>query len=397
MIASEMTPLFPTPHKELEEMALDVIKGSSRLVGRLPDQTAFELRRLLRNVNSYYSNLIEGAYTHLKDIERAVNNDFDKDERKQKLQRLHRAHVVAQEAMEKLLPEMDEGDLTSPEIVASLHARLFDGVPEEYLIQQTKDGQVQIQMVPGEFRKDDVVVASHVPVPSERVYPCMESFHSAYSLKTLSPHKRIIAAAASHHRLLWIHPFLEGNGRVARMLTDLYLTKGRLDGYGLWTMSRGLALQEKEYKSKLAQADAKRMGDYDGRGVLSDRALSSFCRFFLEVALDQISFMQDLLSLNALHRNVAFYMNQRIQGHLSGQPALPKEAGRLYEHVFNHGIIAKGDVSQLLNVSIRKARDVSKALEAEGLLLDDGSHKSPYRVGLTANIAETIFPRLFQD
>lgn len=397
MVVAEMTPLLPSPDQELEEMALEVVKGSSRLVGRLPEETAGEIRAMLRNVNSYYSNLIEGAYTKLKDIERAVNDDFDEDEKKRKLQILHKAHVQTQSDMEWKLLDMADGDISTPETIALLHKKLFTGVPEEFLIQQSADGQQQVMMTPGEYKVDEVMVGKHVPIEPAKVIPCMQFFHRTYSLDRLPPSQRVIAAAASHHRLLWVHPFLEGNGRVARMFTDLYLAKGKLDGYGLWTMSRGLAWKEKKYKTKLAMADAKRQGDYDGRGQLSDKALKQFCRFFLEVALDQISFMQELLSLDAIHRNVAQYMSQRIYGRIPGQSPLPKEAGLLYEYVFNNGKIAKGQIHEMLNVSERKGRDIGKVLAKESLLLDDGNRKAPYRVGFPEKISKHIFPMLISE
>ncbi len=55
-------------------------------------------------------------------------------------------------------------------------------------------------------------------------------------------------------------------------------------------MSRGLARSEAAYKRALAAADAQRESDYNGRGNLSERELVAFCKFFLEVALDQIRY-----------------------------------------------------------------------------------------------------------
>ncbi|MCP4628982.1 MAG: hypothetical protein GY850_36560, partial [bacterium] len=45
----------------------------------------------------------------------------------------------------------------------------------------------------------------------------------------------------------WIHPFLDGNGRVVRLFTDYYLTNTGMDGYGLWSISRGFARFRENY------------------------------------------------------------------------------------------------------------------------------------------------------
>ena len=50
----------------------------------------------------------------------------------------------------------------------------------------------------------------------------------------------IVATAAAHHRLLWIHPFLDGNGRVARLMSHATLLDA-LDTGGVWSIARGLA------------------------------------------------------------------------------------------------------------------------------------------------------------
>jgi Fic family protein len=51
--------------------------------------------------------------------------------------------------------------------------------------------------------------------------------------------ERLVAIAASHHRLLWIHPFSEGNGRVARLLSHALLRRAGV-GSPLWSVARGL-------------------------------------------------------------------------------------------------------------------------------------------------------------
>lgn len=64
----------------------------------------------------------------------------------------------------------------------------------------------------------------------------------------------ILAAASAHHRLLRIHPFLDGNGRVARLMSHAMLLDA-LDTGGIWSVARGLARSEENYKTRLESCD----------------------------------------------------------------------------------------------------------------------------------------------
>jgi hypothetical protein len=70
-----MEPLLPDVSPELEDMAREVVSRSSALGGQLHPVTRDSVVELLRIINSYYSNLIEGHSTHPIDIERAMRQD----------------------------------------------------------------------------------------------------------------------------------------------------------------------------------------------------------------------------------------------------------------------------------------------------------------------------------
>ena len=114
---------------------------------------------------------------------------------------------------------------------------------------------------------------------------------------------KIMAMAAAHHRLNYIHPFPDGNGRVSRLMSHAMAHRAGIGAHGVWSVSRGLArgLQDRgEYKSMMDAADAPRDNDFDGRGNLSHRALSEFILWFLRVCLDQVTFMTELFELGTL-------------------------------------------------------------------------------------------------
>lgn len=387
----QMEPMIPSRLGGLADLALEVYKASARLSGRVHPVTAERIVRLLRNVNSYHSNLIEGHRTTLLDIETSLRESSE-DEKTRDQQLLHRQNVLAQSAIEGEC-EVDDVEITSTDFLCRLHDLLFKELPREFLVQQDEQGKCEVVMTPGTLRDRDVRVGGHIPPSSSSLPKLLERFHEAYSLTSLQGTDYLVCAAASHHRLLWIHPFLEGNGRVARLFTDIYLKCTGLEGYGLWTLCRGLARREAEYKSLLAGADARRQGDYDGRGNLSEEGLRRFCTFFLETALDQACFMDELLKLDSAEKNIEWYCSSRTSGRLAGKAPLPKETARILSHTFVHGCLTKGEVHKLIGTSDRKAREVVKVLLSEGLL-ESGNQKAPLTMGFPSGAVQYIFPEL---
>lgn len=72
-------------------------------------------------------------------------------------------------------------------------------------------------------------------------------FEEVYS--NLGKSETILATAAAHHRLAWIHPFLDGSGRVMRLMSYATLLN-TLDTGGIWSVARRLARDVEEYKHR---------------------------------------------------------------------------------------------------------------------------------------------------
>ncbi len=79
----------------------------------------------------------------------------------------------------------------------------------------------------------------------------------------------------------------------------------------MWSISRGLARGvhgRTEYMSMMDRADAQRRYDTDGRGNLSQETLKAFVSWFLQVCLDQITFMTELFSFETFERRLRSYV-----------------------------------------------------------------------------------------
>lgn len=391
---SHMEPMFPRATKPLVDLAMDVFRKEAELGGMVHPVTRKEIARLLRHINSYYSNRIEGEHTNPVDIERAVRKEYSKDEEKKRLQKLSVAHIEVQKLIDKRFENEENIPVCSAEFLCWIHREFYSRVPESYLKIRKSDSDDIIVMVPGEFRTHDVEVGEHVAPRHDSLEDLLSYFEKKYDPEKLSGHNLLLAAAASHHRLVWIHPFLDGNGRVSRLFTYAYLRKANIESYGLWTLSRGLARKDEVYKNSLAGADSPRRGDLDGRGNLSEKALTSFCTFFFETALDQILFMKKLLNLEDLRSRILAYGNLRTQGSIPDEETLRPEAKYVLAEVMMRGKIERGEVQRLIGMAERTARDLTKQLLEEELVTSD-SHRSPLYFNIPPKVVGYYFPDLY--
>ena len=286
---SLMEPMTPSRSPELEELAFEVVKRSSALVGRLDPVVLQSVMALVQSMNCYYSNLIEDHNTHPIDIDKAMTGHYAADPRKRDLQEEAVAHIYVQTLI-------DRGDYpatpSSPVFLKWVHKTFYESLPASLKWAENSDTGERQPVIPGEFRNQDVKVGHHIGVRPNALDRFMGRFQDVYRSGTRL--QRIQNIPGAHHRLLWIHPFSDGNGRTARLMTHAMFRDCDV-GSGLWSVSRGFARREKDYKARLMEADTPRQGDLDGRGNLSQSALNRFSQFVLEVVVDQMSFMEKML------------------------------------------------------------------------------------------------------
>lgn len=376
---------------ELLDLVAEISTASAALGARLHPRTASSLAGLVRVMNCYYSNLIEGHNTRPKDIERALANDFDADEGRRNLQLEALAHIRIQKRIDEAAAAGALDDPASEAFILGLHGEFYRDAPEAMLRIEGPNGA--IVMEPGRWRRDaaeDVAVGRHEPPSSAVVARFMAYFADRYALRRMGAGRRIMALPAAHHRLNFIHPFPDGNGRVSRLMSHAMAHHAGIGAHGLWSISRGLArgLENRgEYKSMMDFADSPRQGDLDGRGNLSERALTEFSVWFLRICLDQIRFMADLFDLDNLTSRLARY------GELKDWRP---EASKLLQEILHRGEIARGDAEAITGLKERTARDLLKLLLQDGIL-GSPSEKGPVALKFTVDARDVLFPRLFGD
>ncbi|HEX9807846.1 MAG TPA: Fic family protein [Alteraurantiacibacter sp.] len=382
-----MEPMVPEEASRLlDDDILPLIAEANRLAGRIHPILRDSIGDLVRSMNCYYSNLIEGHDTHPRDIDRALANDFSSEPEKRDLQKEAVAHIHVQ----KLIDTGRDPDVwpASAAYASWLHEEFCARLPSEMLfVIDGKTGE-KLEIVPGAWRGRDVQVGRHVPPPHENLARFMARFDTAYGSPPLSRTRQIQTVGAAHHRFLWIHPFLDGNGRVARLMSHALFK--RLDiGTSLWSVARGLARDEDRYKALLAQADGPREGDRDGRGNLTQRGLVEFCKFFLERSVDQIRFMSSLLEPAALLTRMEIHIEEEVRAKrlLRGSFALLREA-------VMSGEVERSKIPALTGYEERGARNVTAGLVDRGMLTAP-THRAPLRLAFPADVAERWFPNLY--
>ncbi len=398
--------------EHVADLVAELSAAAAKLEHSLAPRTALSLAEMVRIMNTYYSNLIEGNQTRPRDIERALQagrkSAADMPEtiqieqavagaaiagsRDRDLLTEAVAHVRVQAEIDKQFAQPVQPEPAAGDFIMWLHHEFYRGASAAML---TISGSGrEFQMVPGQWRSwanHDVAVGRHQPPSSERVEDFMQHFSERYRFAQIGKAARILAIPAAHHRFNYIHPFPDGNGRVSRLMSHAMAHAAGIGAHGLWSVSRGLARgleSRNDYKRMMAHADMPRQGDLDGRGNLSQRALIEFTAWFLKVCLDQIEFMSALFQIDTLSKQ----LRRCVEANINLRP----EAARLLDEALVRGSFDRGDASRISGLPERSARRVLGDLVQSGLLASD-SPKGPVYLCFPMTYQDVLFPRLFGE
>lgn len=379
---------------DIADLVSEIAAASSILGIALHPRTAASLAGIVRMMNTYYSNLIEGHNTRPRDIERALRDEFSDDLRQRNLQMEARAHHAVQARVDEMALSDALPDPASTEFIRWLHELFYLGTPDAFHV--LADGTRRITFAAGEWRsrpEHDVEVGRHLPPSSSRVADFMAYFSRRYEFARMGQAARITAMACAHHRLNYIHPFIDGNGRVSRLMSHAMGHAAGIGAHGLWSVSRGLARGldqgpdgRNEYRRMMDRADTPRQGGRDGRGNLSERALEEFVTWFLSTCLDQIQFMSALFDLDRLENRLHRYVDQHETLRVEAKPLLSEALVR--------GTFERGAASRLTGLSESTARRLMRELVQVGLL-SSATPKGPVHLAFPADTFEFLFPKLF--
>jgi len=330
----EMEPMLPEACRELTDKAVDLIAQSSALLGMLNADVKLAVADLVRTMDCHYSNRIADA-----------------DCLQDSTQKTTSAHIKAQFLIDS--GEAPEKPL-SKAFISWVHRELY-----------------------------------HCPPEYGALDPLLDHFEQVYDPALHSRDRQVIAVAAAHHRLIWIHPFNDSNGLLARLMSHACLTQLGLDSR-LWSLSRGLAQNPAKYKRLLQAAGKPHLNSLNGHSTLSQRSLARFCDYFLDSCIHQV---------NDMHRSL---QPQGLQLRIERYCAFETDARRLLPGSWNLlreallcGAFNRGRAAALTGKGSVQARKVLARLIEKGLLVSD-TPKSAVRLGLPLYALDQWLPGLYQ-
>jgi len=382
----QFEPLLPQgAMAELREKSRAVIERSLRLAAATHPDTVASLRELVREMNSYYSNRIEGQSTHPRNIGRALRRDFSSAPDVARLQRLAVAHIEAERELEARIAAADP-QLPPPlssAFVREAHRALYGRLSEA---DRLADAGRAIE--PGGWRAEQVVVGRHEPPPPDALPLFLARFDEVYGRKA-ALEDQLTTIAAAHQRMAWIHPFADGNGRACRLQTHCALWPL---SRGLWSVSRRLARRRDEYYARLDAADAPRQGDLDGRGNLSEKALTQWCAWFIDLCADQVDFMARMFDLDGMKTRIRALVTFRA----AHDKRIRMEAVVPLHHLFLAGPTPRGEFCRMTGLGERTARALLSHLLETGLVTSAG-HTAPVRFAFPLDALQFLLPELYPE
>ena len=243
---------------------------------------------------------------------------------------------------------------------------------------------------PGQLRKRQLSVGQHVAPKASSLIVFVDRWATFYG-DVRRGDASLVAMAAAHQRLGWIHPFMHGNGRVMRLHSHALLGALVCTG-GLWSPLRGFARSVDRYYALQAAADEPRRGALDGRGNLSQAALVDWIEYVLDLCLDQVSFMGSMLKLDEIERRIAACLSFQHETLRSG---VRVEALRPLHYLFLTGMeLDRGEFKRMTGLGERTAVTMLRALIKRGLL-DSDSVQGRVRFGMPMHALRFYFPGLW--
>lgn len=397
-----LEPAFPNDGETIPllEKIADLREQCARLTTRIGPASRAALVPLQRAMNSYYSNKIEGQHTFPADLEAAIDQNFSDQDEVHQRQLLAVAHMNVEARLEPLTTQVSWAEQFQQNWICRIHEELYATLTEESRLILDAQGQVRGWLVPGTLREIEVTVGTHRAPPPGMVPDLLPHFAFRYGVDNMSASRKVLAAGASLHRLSWIQPFADGNGRISRLQNCLLLAHLQLTN-GLWSPMRGLARRQADYYTALGEADQRRRNDTDGRGNLSSRGLAQFIDFWLDVCLDQVTFMSGQLAFEGLEyrfNSLALQITHDFGRSVSQlrSSISPEALGRALNRLFQIGRLERGEFKAMLGSSERTASRMLAQLLALRLVRSP-SKLGPLEPALPFFSLRFLFPGLWPE
>jgi Fic family protein len=333
--------LPPDPPIMIDDELADMLSKANRALGRLdgsaeilPNPDLFVAMYVRKE--SIISSQIEGTQASLEDV-----LAYEAISERRRLSTNIAEVVNHVSAMNKGIARLQSLHVGT-RLLKELHAELLKDVRGR-------------EKHPGQFRRTqnwigapscDLSTATFVPPPAAQVEKSMSNLEAYLADQMDTP--LLIKCGVAHAQFETIHPFLDGNGRLGRLLVTLYLCQKQVLSRPLLYVSAYYKQHRGEYYDRLQRV--RDTGDWEGW-------LKFFLRGIWQVSEEAFRMAKQIIATREEHRRFI------LQGVTSSSKALV-----LLDHLFESPMINVNDVSQLLKISYTAANNVVHDLLEAGLL-----------------------------
>lgn len=285
---------------------------------------------------AFYSSVIEGAFTTKKRAKEVVKSKDPQDHSEQMILNNYSALVFILENLDKPL---DEKIFVEVFKIVTLNTLEDDEITDKY-----RDGPVFVT----DPNKTEPI---YVPPDADRVQPMMDALFNFINTENQSEFiNPIIKAFIIHFYIGYVHPFFDGNGRVSRAFSHMYLLKQGYDFFRFFSISSMINQHRKKYYKSFIDSE-------DNGGDLT-----YFIINHLHISLDSIK--------EVLDRLVNEFQSQLLEDKLNKAGILlSKRQQKFIDFVEkkDNKLVTIEDYKKKNNVSYETARKDLMSLEQIGL------------------------------
>ena len=332
--------LPPEPHLRLDDELVTLLSDADQALGRLdgvadtlPDPNIF-VQMYVRK-EAVLSSQIEGTQASLSDV---LEYEAEIDHRRFPSDVLETLNYV--KALNAGLERLNELPLCN-RLLREIHGILMQGVR----------GQ---EKSPGQFRETQNWIgppgsnlnnATYVPPPADEMFRAMGDLENYLNSELTMP--VLLKCGLAHGQFEMIHPFLDGNGRLGRLLITFLLCQQEVLKRPLLYLSAYFKEHQDEYYARLYAISNE--GDWEGW-------LKYFLKGVGQVSREATDTARAILAMREEHRQI-------VQQEVAGRNGLP-----LLDYLCQNPVVMVASIERYLGVSYVTANNLAHAFEDLGIL-----------------------------
>ena len=239
----------------------------------------YELEKSAGEISTYASTNIEGNPLPLTEVKQLIKNQ------PQNLKNSEQEVINYNKALEKLNKKMHQDDiLLNLDLILSIHKQVLDKLTAEY-----QSGRLRLEPV---FVNNPKTGKTAYWPPDAKDVPKLINDLIAFVTNSKGLVDPLIIAGIFHKQFVIIHPFMDGNGRTARLSTKVLLANIGLDTFNLFSFENYYNRNVTNYFSNVGV-----LGNY--YDINSSIDFTEWLEYFTDGIIDELLRVKKLLSLSS--------------------------------------------------------------------------------------------------